>query len=102
MSKKHNIYWNCQFIGWSLYAAINLIFFKLSATQNLKSSSLYIEVELTTYSALIFLKLLYELQDNFLKPSMYIFGKKLSKSLYIISSNLSFNIFFCLQLNLKL
>ena len=42
MSKKHNIYWNCQFIGWSLYAAINLIFFKLSYNTNLKDILLFL------------------------------------------------------------
>ena len=30
MNKKHNIYWTCQTIGWTLYAAINLFFFRLS------------------------------------------------------------------------
>ena len=30
MHKKHNIYWTCQTIGWTLYAAINLFFFRLS------------------------------------------------------------------------
>ncbi len=30
MNKKHNIYWTCQIIGWTLYAAINLFFFRLS------------------------------------------------------------------------
>lgn len=42
MSKKHNIYWNCQFIGWSLYAAINLFFFKLSYNTNLKDILLFL------------------------------------------------------------
>ena len=30
MNNKKNIYWTCQSIGWTLYAAINLFFFKLS------------------------------------------------------------------------
>ena len=30
MNKKHNIYWICQFVGWTSYVAINLLFFKLS------------------------------------------------------------------------
>lgn len=42
MSKKQNIYWNCQFIGWSLYAAINLFFFKLSYNTNLKDILLFL------------------------------------------------------------
>lgn len=30
MSKKQNIYWVCQFVGWASYVAINLFFFGLS------------------------------------------------------------------------
>jgi two-component system LytT family sensor kinase len=36
MQKKQNIYWTCQFIGWTFFAALNLFFFKLSYSANLK------------------------------------------------------------------
>jgi len=42
MSKKNNIYWTCQFIGWTLYAAINLFFFKLSYKTNFKDILLFL------------------------------------------------------------
>jgi sensor histidine kinase YesM len=42
MSKKNNIYWTCQFIGWTLYAAINLFFFKLSYNTNFKDILLFL------------------------------------------------------------
>ncbi len=42
MQKKQNIYWYCQFIGWSLYAAINLFFFKLSYSTNYKDILLFL------------------------------------------------------------
>ncbi len=42
MSKKNNIYWICQFVGWTLYAAINLFFFKLSYNTNFKDILLFL------------------------------------------------------------
>lgn len=42
MNKKNNIYWTCQFIGWTLYAAINLFFFKLSYNTNFKDILLFL------------------------------------------------------------
>ncbi len=42
MTKKNNIYWTCQFIGWTLYAAINLFFFKLSYNTNFKDILLFL------------------------------------------------------------
>ena len=36
MNKKHNIYWTCQISGWTFFAALNLFFFKLSYSTNLK------------------------------------------------------------------
>lgn len=42
MSKKNNIYWTCQFVGWTLYAAINLFFFKLSYNTNFKDILLFL------------------------------------------------------------
>lgn len=42
MIKKRNIYWNCQFIGWSLYVAVNLLFFNLSYTINIKDVLLFL------------------------------------------------------------
>jgi len=42
MTKKNNIYWTCQFIGWTLYALINLIFFKLSYNTNFKDILLFL------------------------------------------------------------
>jgi sensor histidine kinase YesM len=36
MHKKQNIYWTCQFIGWTFFAALNLFFFKLSYNTNVK------------------------------------------------------------------
>ncbi len=36
MSKKQNIYWICQVGGWTFFAALNLFFFKLSYSTNLK------------------------------------------------------------------
>lgn len=42
MNKKQNIYWYCQFIGWSLYAAINLFFFKLSYGTNFQDILLFL------------------------------------------------------------
>ncbi|MBA4240527.1 MAG: histidine kinase [Sphingobacteriaceae bacterium] len=42
MSKKNNIYWTCQFVGWALYAAINLFFFKLSYNTNFKDILLFL------------------------------------------------------------
>lgn len=42
MSKKSNIYWTCQFVGWTLYAAINLFFFKLSYNTNFKDILLFL------------------------------------------------------------
>ncbi len=42
MNIKPNIYWTCQFIGWTLYAAINLFFFKLSYNTNLKDILLFL------------------------------------------------------------
>ena len=42
MAKKNNIYWTCQFIGWTLYASINLFFFKLSYKANLEDILLFL------------------------------------------------------------
>jgi two-component system LytT family sensor kinase len=42
MGKKNNIYWTCQFVGWTLYAAINLFFFKLSYNTNFKDILLFL------------------------------------------------------------
>lgn len=42
MARKNNIYWTCQFIGWTLYAAINLFFFKLSYNTNFKDILLFL------------------------------------------------------------
>jgi len=42
MNKKNNIYWTCQFVGWTLYAAINLFFFKLSYNTNFKDILLFL------------------------------------------------------------
>lgn len=42
MTKKNNIYWTCQFVGWTLYAAINLFFFKLSYNTNFKDILLFL------------------------------------------------------------
>ena len=36
MNKKHKIYWTCQIGGWTFFAALNLFFFKLSYSTNLK------------------------------------------------------------------
>ena len=36
MNKKQNIYWTCQIGGWTFFAALNLFFFKLSYSTNLK------------------------------------------------------------------
>lgn len=36
MSKKKNIYWTCQIGGWTFFAAVNLLFFKLSYNTNVK------------------------------------------------------------------
>lgn len=36
MNKKQNIYWICQICGWTFFAALNLFFFKLSYSTNLK------------------------------------------------------------------
>lgn len=36
MSKKQNIYWACQISGWTFFAALNLFFFKLSYSTNIK------------------------------------------------------------------
>jgi len=36
MNKKQNIYWICQVGGWTFFAALNLFFFKLSYSTNLK------------------------------------------------------------------
>lgn len=36
MSKKQNIYWTCQIGGWTFFAALNLFFFKLSYSTNVK------------------------------------------------------------------
>ncbi len=36
MSKKQSIYWTCQVTGWTLYTLINLFFFKLSYTTNIR------------------------------------------------------------------
>ncbi|HRG00887.1 MAG: histidine kinase [Bacteroidia bacterium] len=42
MARKNNIYWTCQFVGWTLYAAINLFFFKLSYNTNFKDILLFL------------------------------------------------------------
>jgi len=42
MGRKNNIYWTCQFVGWTLYAAINLFFFKLSYNTNFKDILLFL------------------------------------------------------------
>lgn len=42
MTKKNNIYWTCQFVGWTLYAAINLFFFRLSYNTNFKDILLFL------------------------------------------------------------
>ena len=36
MNKKQNIYWICQVGGWTFFAALNLVFFKLSYTTDIK------------------------------------------------------------------
>lgn len=36
MTNKKNIYWTCQVGGWTFFAALNLFFFKLSYTTNVK------------------------------------------------------------------
>lgn len=36
MSRKQNIYWTCQVVGWSFLAAVNLLFFKLSYNTDIK------------------------------------------------------------------
>ncbi|MES2567196.1 MAG: histidine kinase [Bacteroidota bacterium] len=36
MNRKQNIYWTCQIGGWTFFAALNLFFFKLSYSTNVK------------------------------------------------------------------
>ena len=36
MNKKQNIYWTCQIGGWTFFAALNLFFFKLSYSTNIR------------------------------------------------------------------
>lgn len=36
MTKKQNIYWTCQIGGWTFFTALNLFFFKLSYSTNVK------------------------------------------------------------------
>lgn len=36
MNKRDNIYWICQICGWTFFAALNLFFFKLSYSTNIK------------------------------------------------------------------
>jgi sensor histidine kinase YesM len=70
MSKKNNIYWTCQFIGWTLYAAINLFFFKLSYNTNFKDILLFLiwlPLGITITHAYRFIVLKY----NILKVNIY-------------------------------
>jgi sensor histidine kinase YesM len=70
MNKKNNIYWTCQFIGWTLYAAINLFFFKLSYNTNFKDILLFLiwlPLGITITHAYRFIVLKY----NILKVNIY-------------------------------
>ena len=94
MNKKQNIYWTCQFIGWTLYAAINLFFFKLSYKTNLKDILLFLiwlplGITITHAFRLIVLKY------NVLKVSLFF-----QIPLIIISSLLMSIMFFIINISI--
>lgn len=70
MNKKQNIYWTCQFIGWTLYAAINLFFFKLSYNTNLKDILLFL-IWLPLGITITHVFRLFILKFNILKVSLF-------------------------------
>jgi sensor histidine kinase YesM len=94
MNKKQNIYWTCQFIGWTLYAAINLFFFKLSYNTNLKDILLFLiwlplGITITHFFRLIVLKY------NILKVSLFF-----QIPLIIVSSLLMSILFFIINITI--
>lgn len=94
MNKKQNIYWTCQFIGWTLYAAINLFFFKLSYNTNLKDILLFLiwlplGITITHVFRLIVLKY------NILKVSLFF-----QIPLIIVSSLLMSILFFIINITI--
>lgn len=94
MNKKQNIYWTCQFIGWTLYAAINLFFFKLSYKTNLKDILLFLiwlplGITITHVFRLIVLKY------NVLKVSLFF-----QIPLIIVSSLLMSILFFIINISI--